>query len=323
MAIVTNTFLTFSAIGNREDLANTISNISPENTPFMSNIGKGKASATLTEWQTDALAAAAANAQLQGDEMTFTAVTPTVRVGNRTMISRKTVVVSGTQDAVDSAGRARELSYQMVKMSKELKRDMEYNIIGVNQGGVTGDSTTAPKTASLTAWIKTNVAKASGTGANPDWTSGVPAAANVRSDGTVRAFTETILKAALSLCFTAGAEPSILMTGPYNKGVVSSFSGIATRFRDVSAGKQAQIIGAADVYVGDFGELKVVPNRFQRERDAWILDPKMAAVLFLRPFQSIDLAKTGDAEKKAILAEYALKVSNEAAHGLCADLATS
>lgn len=323
MAIITNAYLTFSAIGNREDLSNTITNISPEDTPFMSNGGRDKANATLFEWQTDALAAAAANAQLQGDDLVTTvdAVTATARLGNRTMISRKTVLVSGTQDAVDKAGRKTELAYQLAKKSAELKRDMEYNLIGLNLAGVTGNSTTAPVTATFLAFIKTNVDFATTNGVNPTYTSGVP---NLpRTDGTVRTFTETILKNVLQLCWTNGAKPEIVMTGPVNKARVSGFSGIATRFRDVAAGKQAQIIGAADVYVSDFGQVQVVANRFQRERDAWVLDTDYYAVSYLRPFQQIAMAKTGDAEKRMLIVEYGLKVNTELAHGLAADLVTS
>jgi len=323
MAIITNAFLTFSAIGNREDLSNTITNISPEDTPFMSNGGKDKANATLFEWQTDALATAAANAQLQGDDLVTTveAVTPTARIGNRTMISRKTVLVSGTQDAVDKAGRKSELAYQLAKKSAELKRDMEVNLIGLNLAGVTGNSTTAPVTATFSAFIKTNV-DMNTDGVNPTYTSGVP---NLpRTDGTnTRTFTETILKNVLQKCWTSGAKPEMLMVGPVNKARVSGFSGIATRFRDVAAGKQAQIIGAADVYVSDFGEVRVVPNRFQRERDGWVLDTDYYAVAYLRPFQQIAMAKTGDAEKRMVIVEYGLKVNTESAHGLAADLQTT
>lgn len=323
MAIGTGTFLTYSAIGNRESLANTISNISPEKTPFMSNIGTDKADATLFEWQTDALAAAAANAQIQGDDLTtYDAVVATVRVGNRTQISRKTAIIAGTQEGVDKAGRKSEMAYQLAKKSAELKRDMETVLIGTAQGGLTGNSTTAPTTAAMLAWVKTNSSKGA-TGADPNWTSGVPAAANLRTDGTIRAFTETILKSVLQACFTSGAEPTILMVGPYNKGVVSGFSGIATRYRDVGANTQASIIGAADVYVGDFSQVTVVPNRFQRERDGWVLDPKMLKVAYLRPFAKKPLATTGDAEKQMLIVEYGLKVMNEAAHGICADLQTS
>lgn len=319
MAIATGTFTTFTAIGNREDLADIIYNISPEETPFMNNIGRSTCDATLFEWQTDSLSAAAANAQLQGDDLTtYDSVTVTVRVGNRTQISRKSAVVSGTQERVDKAGRKSEMNYQIAKKSSELKRDIEFVLLNP-QGGVTGSAAVAPTTASMQAWIKTNV-NMGATGVNPNWTSGVPAAANVRTDGTPRSFTEIILKSVLAQCFTSGANPTILMVGPTQKGVVSGFAGIATRFRDVNSRQTAQIIGAADVYVGDFSTVNVVPNRFQRDRDAWVLDPKMASVAYLRTFQKKALATTGDAEKVMLLAEYGLKVNNEAAHGLAADL---
>jgi hypothetical protein len=239
-------------------------------------------------------------------------------VGNRTQISRKTAIVSGTQDAVDKAGRpGKEMSYQLAKKAKELKRDMEFQMVGLNQAGTAAALAVAPLLASLPVWIKTNT-DLGATGANSTYTSGVPTPA--RTDGTQRAFTETILKNVLSLCFQNGAEPTILMVGAAQKAIVSGFSGVATRFRDVGSRSQAQIIGAADVYVGDFATLNVVPNRFQRNRDAILVDTKMAKTAYLRSFETVPLAKTGDTTKMLIQAEYTLKVLNEAAFGLAADL---
>ena len=319
MTIASNTFLTYSAKGIREDLSNQIYNISPETTPFMNNIGRGTASNTLFQWQTDTLADnTTANAQLQGDDIsTFDAVTPTVQLTNYTQISRKTVVISGTVEAVNKAGRKSELAYQLAKRAAELKRDME-TIMLANQAASAGDSTTAQKTGSLLAFIKTNTDKGT-SGADPVYTT-LPN--DDRSDGVTRAFTETILKNVLQKVWEQGGDPSIVMVGAKNKQVVSGFNGIATRYRDVPAGKQAQIIGAADVYVGDFGQVNIVPNRFQRDRDAFVLSPDYAGVHFLRPFQQVELATTGDAEKRLLLAEYGLAIYNEKAHGLAADLST-
>ena len=126
MAAITNTYTRFDAKGVREDLSNVIYQISPEETPFMSNVGRENVSNTFFEWQTDDLAAASTtNAQIEGDDITsFTAVTATVRLGNYTQISRKDVIIAGTLEAVDKAGRRSELSYQMAKKSAEIKRDM-------------------------------------------------------------------------------------------------------------------------------------------------------------------------------------------------------
>jgi hypothetical protein len=320
MAIVANTFTRYSAIGIREDLSNVIYNISPEETPFISNIGRESVKNTYFEWQTDALASAsAANAALEGDDVSsFAAVVPTARVGNYTQISTKNVVISGTLEAVDKAGRRSELTYQLAKLGSELKRDMEAALLA-NQASVVGNTTTARRTAGLPAWLTSSTSFGVG-GANPTVGS-TPTAA--RTDGTQRAFTEAQLKTVVQSVWTQGGTPKMLMVGPFNKTAASGFTGIATRFRDVPAGQQAQVVGAADVYVSDFGTINIVPNRFQRDRDAFIVDPDYASLAILRPIQQDLLAKTGDAEKRLMLVEYGLKVNTQAAHGGIFDLTTS
>lgn len=321
MAILTNTVQTYDRKGLRESLSNMIYNISPTEVPFMSNAGRGSAKATLEEWQTDALAAVdTANRAIEGDDITtFPAASATTRVGNYLQISRKLVIVSDTVEEVDKAGRKSEEALQLAKRAKELKRDMEAICLD-NQAGSAGSSSTGRQIATLGAWVKTNVDKDAG-GTNPTYTTGVPNAA--RTDGTVRTFTETIVKAVMQSCFNNGANPDTLMVGPFNKGIVSAFTGIATKTIQQTAVKASAIIGAADFYVSDFGTLAVVANRFQRERDAWFLDFSYVSVAFLRKFRTTKLAKTGDAEKRMIVAEWTLKVHNEAALGLAADLETS
>ena len=320
MAIVTNTFTTFDAKGIREDLSNIITNIAPEETPYMSNIGRESISNSLFEWQTDTLASAAANKQLEGDDVTsFDSVTATVRLQNYAQISRKTIVLSATEETVNKAGRRSELAYQIAKRSAELKRDQEFSMLN-GAVAAAGNTTTARGTASLQAFIKTNYDMQTN-GANPSYTT-VPTGA--RSDGNVRTFTETILKNVIQQVWTAGGTPKILMTGPVNKQRVSGFSGIASsRFNIDGGARPATIIGAADIYVSDFGNVQVVPNRFQRERDAFVIDPDYAKVTMLRPYQQVELAKTGDAEKRMLIVEWGHKVLAENAHGIAADLITS
>lgn len=320
MAIVTNTFTTFDAKGIREDLSNLITNIAPEETPYMSNIGRESISNSLFEWQTDTLASAAANKQLEGDDVTsFDSVTATVRLQNYAQISRKTIVLSATEETVNKAGRRSELAYQIAKRSAELKRDQEFSMLN-GAVAAAGNTTTARGTASLQAFIKTNYDMQTN-GANPSYTT-VPTSA--RTDGNVRTFTETILKNVIQQVWTAGGTPKILMTGPVNKQRVSGFSGIASsRFNIDGGARPATIIGAADIYVSDFGNVQVVPNRFQRERDAFVIDPDYAKVTTLRPYQQVELAKTGDAEKRMLIVEWGHKVLAENAHGIAADLITS
>ena len=311
MAIVANTFTTYDAIGVREQLDDLIYNIAPTDTPFMSGIGKGKASNVFFEWQTDTLASAANNAQLDGDDVgSFTAVTPTVRIGNRTQISRKTMVVSATEQAILKAGRKDEVAYQVTLKMKELKRDME-TALTQNTTSVTGNTTTARQTRGLEGWVATNNSLGAG-GAAP-----APSTNTAPTDGTQRAFTEAMLKSVAQLVFTAGGDPDMLMVGASQKQVVSTFTGNATRMKDA---KDGSLQASISVYTSDFGTFKIAPNRFQRNRTAFLLQTDMWKLMTLRPMQVVDLAKTGDADKKLLVCEYGLMSNQEAASGAVRDL---
>ena len=324
MAIVANTFTSHSAIGIRESLADVISSISPEEVPLQSNIGSENVSNTYFEWQTDTLASTSTTAVIDGDDVaSFDSTTATTRVGNYTHILRRTTIVADNLSAQDLSGRNDELAYQLAKRGKELRRDIEATLTD-NNAQVAGNSSTARETAGLGAWIATNdVFQTGGTtdGASPSG-DGTDARTDSSADGQAD-FTETMLKTAMQNAFTAGGQPSILMVGPHNKTVVSGFAGIAAQRYQAPSEAPTTIIGAADVYLSDFGTLNVVANRFQRERDAFLLDPEYASVCYLRPIQQVELAKTGDAEKRMVIAEFGLKVLNEAAHAGVFDLTTS
>jgi hypothetical protein len=319
--VLSTTYQTYGAKGLREDLDNAIYNISPGVTPFQSMIGRVPVSQTLHEWQTESLASVdTANAQIQGVNYTeFATQAATSRVGNYTQILTKLISVSRTLNTVSKAGRAAETAHQTLKRTKEMKRDLEA-ILLTNQAGSVGNATTAAYMATMGAWLKTNTDISATSSGDPIYTSGVPAAA--RTDGTTRALSETLFKNVLQKCATAGAEPTFAMFGPTNKQNASKFAGIATKTQTFDTSKVAPmpIIGASDIYISDFGRLSFVFNRFQRDRDAWIIDPEYLAVGYLTPFTIETLAKTGDAENTAIVAECTLVVQNEAAHGLVADL---
>jgi hypothetical protein len=324
MALVTNALTRYDGYrAVREELADVIYNISPVDVPFMSNIGRENVKNTYFEWQTDVLASASTtNAQLEGDEATADSRTPTNRVANYTQISRKVIATSGTLEAVDKAGMRSYLAYELAKASSELKRDMEASLTS-NQPGIAGNNTTARQSAGLAAWLKTNATKGTN-GVDPIMSStndGFPQTASV--NGTQRTFTETLLKAVIQSVWANGGDPKVLMVGPYNKTLASGFAGIAQIRYNVGDVEPAKIIGAADVYLSDFGEVRIVPNRFQPERNAYVIDPEYASVAYLRNFRTEVLAKTGDAEKRMIVAEYGLKVRTEKAHGVVRDLTTS
>jgi hypothetical protein len=320
MALPSNTFATYEAIGNREDLSDMIYRIDPTDTPFMTGVEREKATAVNHEWQTQALAAASSsNAVLEGDDATTDAVTPTVRLGNICQISDKVARVTGTQQAVDHAGRDNELAYQEMLKGLELKRDMETILVGTNQAKNAGADATARVTASVLSWIKTNTSKGSAGGAaDPSAADGT----GTRTDGTQIAFTEARLKTVLSSIWTSGGKPDTIFTGAFNKQVFSTFTGRSTPMEQASSKK---IVASVDAYESDFGKLKVVPNRFQRTRDVLVLEMDKWAIAYLngRKMVSIPLAKTGDSDRRQILSEYALVARNEKASGGVFDNTTS
>lgn len=308
------TFTAHTAIGQREDLSDVIYSISPTETPLLNTLARSKATAVYHEWQTDSLAAATtANAAVEGADATSATISPTIRLGNYTQIVQKTIQVSGTLDTVNKAGRKSEKAYQLARASSELKRDIE-TILTSNQARSAGNSSTARKMASMLSWIKTNTSVGTG-GVDP-----LTIGESTRTDGTQRAFTETLLKTVISEVFVSGGSPKVLLVGAAGKQKVSTFAGIAAQRYMAPADAPTTIIGAADVYLSDFGSVSVVPDRFMRDRDALVLDPEFAAVAYLRPFQTNELAKTGDSDKTQILAELTLEVRNEAAHGGVFDL---
>src|SRR6185312_4223589 len=245
MTMPTNTLATYEAVGDREDLSDIIYRIDPTDTPFMSAAAQEKATAVNHEWQTQALAAATANAQLEGGDAVTNAATPTVRLGNICQISTKVARVSGTQQAVDHAGRDNELAYQETLKGLELKRDKEFNLAGVNQAKVTGNDTTARQTASVLSWLKSNTSKGAG-GSDPSAADGT----GTRTDGTQRAFTEAGLKTVLQSIWNNGGKPDLIMTGGFNKQVFSTFTGRATPIEET---KGKKIIASVDAYDSDFG----------------------------------------------------------------------
>ena len=311
MAKVTNAFDTYSATSDREQLSNVIYNISPQATPFMSAIGKNSIKNVVFDWQTETLPTASGAGQLEGFELSRAAATATSRVSNVAQISSRDATVTGSQQASDPAGKKSEMAHQLAIMAKALKRDME---VALCQKGAktTGNATTARVTGGFESWITSNVSR----GTNGAGNGGGAAP----TDGTQRALTEALLKTVLQSCFTNGGEPSMAICGPVNKQVISGFTGRSSARQMIDANT---VEASVSIYASDFGELKIVPSNFSRERSLLLVDPDYAKVSYLRDFKTVDISTVGDAETKMILAEYGLEMSNEAAHGIVADLTTS
>lgn len=323
MAQATGTFDTYDAVGNREELAEAIYMITPEDTPLMTLLGREPVRSTHPEWQTDTLATPASNAQIEGNEWTFADFTATSRVGNYTQISDKKVLVTRTQDKTLKAGRKSELKRELKKKGTELKKDMEFALLQ-NQASVAGAAATARQFGGFRAWLATND-DLGATGASGGFNSGT-GLVDAATAGTQRAFTKALMDSVIQSTYTAGGNPNTIMVSPYNKRVFSGFAGIAELRSNQDQGKKKQmtIFAGADMYVSDFGVLTVIPNRVMATdattaSNVFIIDPDKAKVGIFDDIQMHEAAKTGDAEKRVLNVEYTLVMRNEAAHGVVAD----
>lgn len=308
----TDTYRVGTAGGNREDLEDTIWDLFPDETYCLTNFDKIDANASYHEWLLDTLVAPTTNRQIEGDDASFVTIVSPTRVGNFQQISRKTFLVSRTQEKVAKAGRRRESTRQLTKQMRELKNEMEYAIVR-NQASSSGGSATARSTASIESWLATNevLATTTSSATTPGFSSGAVAAP---TDGsTTGALTVGALNSALQGAWSSGGQASQILVGPTQKNVIDQFTGVATRFVDVDRAAQASIINAANLYVSSYGRHTVRLHRHVRSNVVLCLDPEMWAISFIdRPFME-ELAKTGDGKKYQILTEWGLVSRNEAA----------
>jgi len=293
----------------KEDLQDMIYDISPMETVFLNGIARLSCASTTHEWLTDALAAPTKNAAIEGDAHAPTARALPSRLKNYTQIARKDIEVTGTANAVDNAGMAKLMAYHTARAGKEIKRDMEKDLLS-DEPASAGTSVSGRVSAGAEAWIYSpnhiSVNQAAG-GTGPTTTAPVSGfAVSPVTDGSATAFTNTGLNAMLQQSWSCGGEVDVILVGPTLYNTISGFTGIATRFRDVGSRQQAQIIGAADVYVSPYGSHKIMLSRYSRSTTVFCFDMKTWGVAYLRPFQVTEIAKVGDADRKMLLAEYTL-----------------
>lgn len=316
MAAPVNTQTTVTAIGNRESLEDIIYKVSPENTPFTASIGNVTVKAKKHEWQTHTLRAAATNAQAEGDDVgTYNAATVTARVGNYCQIMSEDFVVSGTQEAVDAAGRASEIALQKTTKAKELLNDFEKACLSN-----TASSGSDPRyLGGALAWIETNDSRGSG-GSDGGFNAGT-GVVDAATNGTQRALTETLFKNVLATCFNAGAKPNMALMSITHKQIVSNFTGNATNFNTALGNIQA----TAGFYISDAGKIELVPTQSDHglSRDILFIDKNLWAIGTLRPLKTTEMAKTGDNMKFQSIMEKTLICKNEKGNGVLADLTTT
>jgi len=319
MAQPSNTFDSYDVKGIREDLENVIYDISPEETPFYSSLKKVKASNTYHEWQTDSLRSSAANAHIEGDDTVGEARTATTRLGNYTQIFKNSVIIPDTDEGLDKAGRAAEMAYQVLKIAKEQKLDIEKALFDNNKYEV-GSATAARELAGCGAYVKSNVANIGGSGgANP--TGSVPGN-TARTDGTATVFSQADFDTVMQGIWESGGNPDTVYLSAFQMNKALEFTGYNNQRSHIEATSKT-VVKAVDIYVTPWGTVEFTPSRENRGRDVWIMDSDMWACGVLRPTKNTELAKTGDATKRQVLTELTLISKNEAASGLVADCTTS
>jgi Family of unknown function (DUF5309) len=322
----TATYDTYDARGLREELSNRIYMITPEETPMVSLIGRSDVSSTHPEWQTDDLPTpSTTNYHVQGAEFTYSEPSPTTRVGNYTQIARRELIVSNTLEVVDKAGRKSEIAFQMAKLGVALRKDQEATILS-NQASVVGTNTTPGRLGGLPTWLTSNDSRGSG-GADGGFSSGTGLTV-AATNGTQRAFTKTIMDTVMQSVYVSGGNAKDVICSPYVKSVFVTFmsdTNVAAFRYAADTGKNT-IIGNADMYEGPFGLVTIIPNRVMSTvgatvaRNVYFIDKSMISMGVLRPINQVKPSITGDAEKRVLITEYTLKVNNQQALGIAADI---
>jgi hypothetical protein len=318
MAQPTNTFDSYDAKGIREDLSDTIYDISPEETPFYSGMAKVKASNTLHEWQTDALRSSAANAHIEGDDTAAEARSATTRLGNYTQIFKNAVVIPGTDDGLNKAGRAKDMAYQVLKIAKEQKLDIEKAMFA-NNARVAGNATTARELAGVPAWLTTNVLFGANEGA-----SATGDGTNARTDETTALidFSQARFDTVMESIWSAGGKPDTVMLSSYQMNIALGFTGNNNQRANIDSTKD-EVRNAMAIYVTPWGTVKWQMTRENRSRDIFINQSDMWCAGVLRATKNTQLAKSGDNEKRQVITELTLSCKNEAANGALFDNAIS
>ena len=316
MAQPSNTFDSYDAVGIREDLENVIYDVSPEETPFYTTCKKVTASNTYHEWQTDALRSSASNAHIEGDATTAEARTATTRLGNYCQIFKNAVVVPDTDKGLTKAGRASEMAYQVLKIAKEQKLDIEKALFA-NNARVAGDATTARELAGTETWFTSTIQNRGSGGAHAAGTG-----ADARTDGTQTVFNQTKFDAIMQNCWDKGGKPDSVYLSAYLMNLALAFTGNNNQRSTVQAGDK-KVIKSLDVYVTPWGTIEFIPSRENRGRTVHVMQDDMWAVAVLRGTKNVELAKTGDNSTRQVVTELTLVAKNEKSSGLGVDFSTS
>jgi hypothetical protein len=319
----------------REDVMNKIWDISRIPLPFTDMVGTASAKNSYKEWTTDELAAPdVTNAVVDGSDATGNNTATGLRVGNHHQISDKVVRVSYRADASDTIGRAKELSYQLMRRQQELRRDVEA-IALENQASVAdnGDAI-AGKVGGLPSWIATNYTPRTG-GSAGGFATGTGLTVAFTPATAVAALTEAEVRDRIEDVYNEGGNASKMMTIPglvrkFSEYLFTSSARVATLMSDQGKSQEkAAAMGSVNVFVTDFGTLDLVPNRLQQKQTTasaddsaivFYLDPEYLSLCYMKGYRTDPLAKTGLAENRQMCVDWSLIVNTEKAHAMSTDI---
>ncbi len=313
MAQPSNTFDSYDYSNSiNEDLSQIISNVDPDETPLYSKSAKPKAANTNHEWLTDALRASANNAHIEGDDTTAEARVAQTRLGNYTQIFKNAVVIPDTDVGLDNAGKGRAMAYEVMKVAKEQKLDIERALF-LNNAKVAGNSTTAREFGGLPTWLTTSTS--GGSGASDPTGDGT----DTRTGGTGRALTQSIFDGIMQSVWDAGGKPDCVYLPSNQMSVVLGFVGSNNQRATIDASK-TKVVNVTDVYMTPWGSVEFKMDREMGTDQLFVVQSNMVEVPHLRGMKNVELAKTGDNTKRQITCELTLKVKNEKALGAVYDL---
>jgi len=298
--------------GNREDLLDFITNISPRETPLLSSIETTEANDVTHEWLTDSLPATSTAGAGEGFEFASAALTARTRVKNWTQIFQLPVKVSNSQRAANVAGVDDEYKYQIMKNAAALIRNVERRIFSPSGSH---KSATAEGGARLMKTLSDLISKRSSLRG-----SALNGVGSATASSTV--ITEKRFNNALQRAFENGGKPDVFHCNAAAARQVMAFTGYGNARRNIAAADR-RLVAAVEVYESQFGIVEVILNRWIRMPSnhtaaistgtygqVYWLERSQIRLAVYRPFDHVPLAPNGDATRGYVMGEVTLEIGD-------------
>jgi hypothetical protein len=318
-AAPSGTYVETAAVGVREDLADIIYRIDPDETPLVSACARVGAKQVLTEWLLQELNAAADNAQPEGFTAVMQTVLKPVRLNNVCQIIARTVGVSNTLRVVDVAGGEDEYNRQLILRGMEVKRDLELAVTSPLVRTITD-----PRHMSGLPCYTVNGVRGAGAGVMP-----VGDGSNAGTPGTLYDLTLAVVNTAVQQCWQAGSAPSLgIMSGNIKSYFATLSQGgtgnpiVAQNIQSVTERQEITIQGSVDVYRTNFGAIQLAPDRFCPAHQILLVSPDYVEMAPLpeRDMVQQDYAQTGDNSQGGVIFEGCIRPTAPKSHATIFDL---